>query len=879
MATREEKIEELKRLRAEPEPELTREEKIAEIRALTAEPSLGTKVEAGVEGFGKEATFGALPFLQAGAEKYITDPLVKFTTGEAPEDVPFKDRVKSFAQRGEALSEEAPGAYLGGQVGGFIAPAVATAGLSSSALKGAQALRASRGIGAGKAAMKTAKLAGLPASEVKALATAAASKSAMASKAKGVGQAAKILAAEGAAFGALQTPQEAIESGEFFSPGERIEGAATGAAFGGALPIVGVAAKSMWNLTKNAPLSAMSVLTNTKTRDLHKYLENPELVRRAENLGKEGVVALVDDVVRPLRQAVELGEIDAKDAERGFNEAQKLITMQFRTDKKLAELSFAEAKRNLDQAINIKRQELKLMPPPLDLVDSVTDGVSKLKNRAIESSKDATDLLVADMNKKGGKIKLSALTDVIDDEMDRLRLFQTGEAPTPETSAVLDRLAKFRDANVASWEGELDPRDVKKILIDLDRNRVNLMNVGAFDGIEQKVYKELRGVIDNQLKDQSEAYREAMLGVQANFELLSMASKSFGDPKRALQKLSNIDKPLLAEDRALLSQLSEITGQDYNTRIKEFMAAKEEMKVLSSKALQMNIIKTMPEFDDFKKAKDGYESLKNLTAMEEARMIDLATASTAEAKLLAETSQKLSDAKLAFEDFAGFTKEGMENKVNALSRSLNSVDQSGIRIREEFKKLSQLSGTDFLELVDALNVAKRFRTEKIQGSRNVNLWGSLAYAGSLATAGGLLAGPMGIAFGAAAGGLVDKFGGRIAQKVLDQVITIKGLPTVQKIRSLELPDAVKRELIDDLEKWLVPAGVRYNLEPEDDKIPLGAGVVPRIRSEVAKRDDLTSLERAEMISSLNESSTLVNAQKFLFGEQEKPEKVRALRRV
>lgn len=877
MATREEKIEEIKRLRGEAEPKMTREEKIAEIRRLQAGPSLGTQAEAAIEGFGKEASFGALPFLQAGAEKYITDPLVQLTTGQEQPDVPFQERVQSFAQRGENLEQEAPGAYLGGQVGGFVAPALATGGITSGAIEGANALRASRGIGAGVRAMRAARAAGLPASEVSAQALRAASGVAKADRLAGLGKAVGVLGAEGAAFGAAQTPESAVQTGDFFAPGERLGQAAEGFVFGGSLPIVGTAAKSMWNLTKEAPKAMLSAFTNTRLSDLKKYVENPELVRRAEDLGKEGVMKLVDDVVSPLRLAVEKGEADLEFAEKSFKEMKSVIVEQFKNNKRLAEMEFKRAKGDLDHAINLRKQELKMIPPPIDLVDSVTDGVRTLKDRAVRSSKDATDLLVADIAKKGGKVRLEALTDVIDDHIDRLTLSGTGEAPTKETQDIIDKLRSFRDGNVASWQGEQDARDVKKMLLDLDRSRVNLMNVGAFDSIQQAVYKDLRGVIDNQLKDQSDVYREAMLGVQSNFELLSRASQAFGDPKRAISKLHSIDSPKLGEERAILDELSKITGADYSTPIKEYMMARDEARMLSSKALQLNIIKDFPEFDDYKQARDAYGKLKNLTALEERRIADAEAFKTMQFQKVVEAGQRLENAKMAFEDVKTFTGLNTEAKINQLSRALNSVDQQGIMIREEFKKLSQLAETDFLELVDSLNVAKRFRTEKIQGSRNVNLFTALSYAPSVAI-GGILGGPVGIAFGAAAGALVDKFGGRMAQKTLDAVIGIKGLPTVQKIRNLNLPDPVKRVLEKDLEQFLVPGGVRLNMEPDEDKINVGAGMVPRIRQEVASRNDLNSIERAEMLSNLNESSTLVNAQKFIFGKKDTQEEVRKLRR-
>jgi hypothetical protein len=234
----------------------------------------------------------------------------------------------------------------------------------------------------------------------------------------------------------------------------------------------------------------------------------------------------------------------------------------------------------------------------------------------------------------------------------------------------------------------------------------------------------------------------------------------------------------------------------------------------------------------------------------------------------------------ALEDFKGFTRDNIEAKINTMAKALNSVDQSGVRIREQIKKLSEATGEDFAELIDSLNVAKRMKMPRIEGSRNVNMWAALSYAATGSAAGGVLGGPVGIAFGAATGYMLDRYGPRLAQRTLDQIIKIKGMPTVEKIRKMQLPDNIKTDLIDQLESYLIiPGGVRMLNEdepPPPDEVNIGAGLVPRMRQEVSQRTDINALDRANMLSNLNESAKLINVRRFFFGEEETPVMIRSM---
>ncbi len=61
----------------------------------------------------------------------------------------------------------------------------------------------------------------------------------------------------------------------------------------------------------------------------------------------------------------------------------------------------------------------------------------------------------------------------------------------------------------------------------------------------------------------------------------------------------------------------------------------------------------------------------------------------------------------------------------------------------------------------------------------------------------MLGAGVGVSTGAAAGAIADKYGPQIAKKMLDGVIRIKGSPTLEKIKALDVPPQVKAYLIKE----------------------------------------------------------------------------------
>lgn len=101
--------------------------------STTKKPS--RKLEAGLEAFGKEASFGYLPELQAAAEPYITKGLNFLTGNDVQVEPDFNKRKGEFVKRGKELSEAEPVASTVGMLGGALSTPIPGLGVGGGLLK------------------------------------------------------------------------------------------------------------------------------------------------------------------------------------------------------------------------------------------------------------------------------------------------------------------------------------------------------------------------------------------------------------------------------------------------------------------------------------------------------------------------------------------------------------------------------------------------------------------------------------------------------------------------------------------------------------------------------------------------------------------------
>lgn len=210
------------------------------------------------------------------------------------------------------------------------------------------------------------------------------------------------------------------------------------------------------------------------------------------------------------------------------------------------------------------------------------------------------------------------------------------------------------------------------------------------------------------------------------------------------------------------------------------------------------------------------------------------------------------------EAFKTWSEGTVENKIQGL---MNDKSQE---IKNQFQQLSKLSDTDFVRQVENLGVNSEFEKEFLRGSRNVNLWTVIGAATGAGIGGGFLGG----AGGAAIGALMDKYGPKMGKKVLEQVAAIQGLPTVQKIRQLNLPPELRQELSDSF--------VKAYLAGKREKGEVGAPIsIPdashaMVRSEIESSRALSAYEKASNLSTLNEHGEVMDLPKIMGAGEQMP---------
>jgi hypothetical protein len=194
------------------------------------------------------------------------------------------------------------------------------------------------------------------------------------------------------------------------------------------------------------------------------------------------------------------------------------------------------------------------------------------------------------------------------------------------------------------------------------------------------------------------------------------------------------------------------------------------------------------------------------------------------------------------------------------------MDDKTVELRRQMAKLSQLSDQDFVREIENMSIATDFEKAFQIGSRNVNLWTVLG-----AGTGGFVGGPfLGSIGGAAIGALIDKHGPKAAKRILEQVVSIKGLPSVQKISKLDLPKDIKTELTNSFRNAFV-VGV-YNNDP----ISIEPEMVEDIKKEISLSETLTPLEKAKNLAMLNKTGQIKNLKKLVGGKEIQSQEIEPL---
>lgn len=661
---------------------------------------------------------------------------------------------------------------------------------------------------------------------------------------------------QGAIYGAGASDSDLTrgEVGQFAK--DTAIGGATGAIVPPALVGAGFAAKKGAQAAGFAGKKLFTSAFGVTEENVSKYLANPERINAAKSLGE--IKDLVDESVGKLRDAVESGratEAEAKDSLRALQEQ----VVRGLADKKV---DTKDALRAAESAFQGAREKvltpIKATPAPTSYAADVAGMVGDLKQKVRGESGQALEVL----NKSNANVDLKQVFAHIDETIAGLEKSGTDEAlsvaeklksykerlsqnyvskpagfkpsgeletlspakfeNTPESLRASGKLMPARyiqGSNEDQWlKGglmgkEVSPPvefqpigqkfervpavtapDAKKLVQGLDAITEYSPLAGSFDNAKGAAFKGVRKTLDQSLKDSVPEYRKMMEGVAQKAGLLEDANSAFGSPELAVGKLGRLNTPRGEFDRATLGKLEEAVGKaGFVTKDADKYALAQ--KILKDPEAIRNIERSLPEYQTLRQAMaDVAKRNPKWTRAQ----IEQATAQ--ERKALASAVGDRVFAERELDPFKGLSPASTESRLKSVMKG----DKSNINNREVLGNLGKKSNQDFVQMADDLSVKDSFEKPFHHGARNTVLWTVI---------GSVFGGLPGGAIGATYGGLVDKYGPKMAKTILDGVVKVKSNPSVQTIRSLSLPEGVKSELEREFRVYMVTSNAAESRVP------------------------------------------------------------------
>jgi len=727
--------------------------------AVTNEPKesgFGDKALAGLEGFAKSSSMGTLPYMQAAGE-VVTDKIAGAIFDSPQSEESFSDRVDRARQRSQSIKDKAPGYSLTGEIAGFLAPGAAIS-------KGVGAAGKALGIqAAAKTAPLTARLAG---------------KSGR-------------LATEGAVFGAAYTPDTG-----FADIGGRAEAAATGAAFGAIMPPAMHAGGKLLSTAAKVPgwaaKKVLSSLGGVKQEVIEKYLQNPERIRGARTFDE--LYETTTKIVGQLGDDLDNSKISFENAKKHLDDVAGGIKDSRVEGKEKALQQVQQAKEMLAESFQVKKQGIQRQASSANVEPMVSDALGNLKTKVIGGSNDAAEVLT----KK--KVSVSKPYEFINNQLKNLST-ETAD----DSKAALRKLREVGKAlfkkGKTNLDGEFiaDARQIKKMIQSIDRDVDQWeLAAGAFDTDYGRQLKGFRRELDSVLKESFPKYKDKMAPVAADAALLTEASKKFGKPDRALSRLGGLDRTSAKYDLETVKALALKEGGDLPQALNDMLKAQRTLK----SPIKLDEVKrSLPEASALRTAEMQKAVAKRLASP---KVVKEAIKKNAATFKLKSEAEKLQAKKEVFARLKSFGEQGAENKLLQVGRGRKFAEK-------QLRELSQYADEDLVEAVKAAQDAASFDKTMFSGSRNVNLWAMLGALGQTATgrggvgaaAGGVFAGPIGLAVGATLGALMDNYGPRVTKQILDGVLRIKGPFSNAAISKMNLPDNIKKELIKQFQLTVV----------------------------------------------------------------------------
>lgn len=566
------------------------------------------------------------------------------------------------------------------------------------------------------------------------------------------------------------------------------------AALGASPTVFGAGAK----LAGMAGRKLLSTAGGVSEGVIKKYIVDPAVFKKAKTITE--IKDEVDRVIQNLRDDVASGERTVEEvkelhrtAKEGLRDAMQEAQHELRQNKFDVKMALKEANANLDDAYKVATEPIIKAKAPTRLADDVLDSVSELKRKVTEGSQNAYKVL----ERQPGKLSIAGLDKEAEGIQNSLKIGSGKESQVIGETAqqAFNKIEEFR-TRIKSLPENISYPDAKKLIQQLDKDIKWITTSGGFSDDASNAFLQIRRAVDERLKDIPE-YASVMQGVAEDTNLLKEAGRLFGKRENALAKLARIDSEPMVKNREILAQLGQKTGKDFETPLAEYMKSRQ---IAKDPAALLKIKEGLPEYIEAAKAGEKLSRVSDPSFNREA--IESVLKSSPEAMALGDVEKKLATStallegsRTKLEPFARISPATSENLVRSV------LNEKSVEIRRMMKSLSQVGETDFVKMIEDLKVAQSFDKEFRQGSRNVNLWALMGvFASTLGATGDLPTALIAAGAGAGFGSMVDRYGPKMTQKILDGYTKIIGMPTVQKIDQAfqGIPPEIRARLKSDL---------------------------------------------------------------------------------
>lgn len=717
-------------------------------KSLGQAPSDSFDPEAAIQGAGQFASFGYLPEATGLVGRAIPDPTAELderlrAQGTKIIQKPFRGvTTDESREMQEEMARKSPWSYYGGGT----AAAFASAPLYATALERAGIVHHVPEMA--KFAEKTPFL--------------------QKAKAYGshLGQRMVESAKEGVTLGAFVNPNEKPGEEGFNLP-HRVENAAVSGAFSGLIPPAADLAIGTKRVVGKGTgwlgSRVLSFMFGVKPQIIEEYAKYSQRINSAKTL-KE-LKKISDDFVGQLKADVDAKKLKVEEAQEAYKNFNADLKDAFRTAGFDAREAVSNAKIALRDAHGTKLQQVS---------GDVIDYINQLKKDVQTGSAKALDTL----DQSGAMVELAPTYAQIDDTIRRLE-----QGGTDEALALVERLKAYKERLVKEF-GEFIPAvDAKNRIKAIDRITEYSSLAGSFDKEKNAAFKGIRASLDESVKNTVREYRDAMIPVNKDSDLLSRLSP-FAERQAGVTNLGRIRNPNQLENLKALDEL----GQKYEVRL-----------------LEAADMENLPEYDTLKRLEAAHETFRSDRV---ARKIDDGLAHSYEKNQLENAQEKLRQSQENLSPFKALAPK--EDGRTAAQEMLEKLGKGkNIELEELFTKLGKMTDTDFVQAMKDQEVLAAFQKGAYNGSRNT-LMGTLMgywFGDSVPYAVG----------GGALGRGVDQWGPVWTKKALDAAIWISKRPTIEAVMRLSLPEGMKKQMILGLKDSIAQGSreVRESFKSED----------------------------------------------------------------